>query len=345
MGGNGGRFVLTVAVPLLLASPALARPVERHVDAAFAATLCPGSAADRRVAAWQAGVYDAQVEGRFLEPVAGRPVTSADAARKARTLADAKRYGSYASGTCANGAAWALAFPSPTGLAKADAKGRLRLPAALDDACKSVRADFAAAASGQTKALSIAGNAVSVAGLGDGTLAVTCQPRAPRWQGPVLWYLAPVGAGPAKEPPEADALAAAAPVPSTLASWINRVRRSEGLAALESAPELDAFAKDLAADGSLVHDRQQLGKVADQLKARELRFLGEDRVKGPDARAMAWLLWNSPRHRALLLGKDATTLGLGLRAVGGEQLAVLVTAARAPLVTAGGRAPSRTPRR
>jgi hypothetical protein len=93
----------------------------------------------------------------------------------------------------------------------------------------------------------------------------------------------------------------------------------------------------LAVDGSLSHDRLLLKKTAALLEdTAKLRLIGEDRVKGKDAHAMAWLWWNSPRHRSLILNTEATAAGLAARGLGEEQLAVLAVATTAPLKTAKG---------
>lgn len=304
---------------------------------AFGNAVCPGGSPDRRAAAWTANVFDAQVEGRYLEKIGARPVRQVDAERKAKTLAQTRRYGSYAAGVCANGDGWAIAFPAPVGLAPIDLAGRLHLPGdALASRCEGFRADYAKSEGGAPVPLAIRNNIVDIGKLAAGTVSITCQPKTPRWQGPILWYLRPVGKGPADAIPEADALAQASEPAAALTTWINRVRRKEGLAAVEIAAAASEQAALLAVDGSLTHDRQGLRKAEALLKTQDIRFLGEDRVRGIAAQDMAWLLWNSPRHRGLILNKDATTLGVGVRGLGTESLAVIIIGAKAPMTTAAG---------
>jgi hypothetical protein len=51
--------------------------------------------------------------------------------------------------------------------------------------------------------------------------------------------------------------------------------------------------------------------------ARRLRgqyvFNGENRVAGTDLPTIAWLVWNSPAHRELLLRSDANTVAINVK--------------------------------
>jgi uncharacterized protein YkwD len=142
--------------------------------------------------------------------------------------------------------------------------------------------------------------------------------------GPVLWYLTPLFGGPQTLPPESEALSHGE-LSRSLALWINKIRYKEGLKALHFDRDLEIFAGFLAKNGSLMHDRYQLKSIFHKMKDSHVSPLGEDRVRAPDALTMAWLLWNSPRHRGLLLSPEATAIGVGSRTLGAESLAVILT--------------------
>src|SRR5690606_11739637 len=106
--------------------------------------------------------------------------------------------------------------------------GRMTLPiGALSARCASWRVDFAAKGGGLPRKVEVDAGHVATKSLGEGTLGVSCQPKAPRWVGPVQWFLAPIGSDPDKAalPAEDALMAGLSDVPTTLASWINRLRR------------------------------------------------------------------------------------------------------------------------
>lgn len=320
---SGGAYAKPAAKP--------SGPAERQdVGQNFKAAACDEKASGLPFASWSAGVFDAQIEGRRLETASGLPVAPDQARRKARALARVKRYEGYAAGLCDNGAAWVAAFPSALPLVAVD-KDHLKVPvAALERACESWRADYASAKGGVPQKLAPKGDLIGLKGLHDGVVSITCQPQKPRWQGPVLWYLYPVGNGPAKEAPATDTMAtgeAAAGLPA----WVNRVRIGEGLKPVAFTKAMSEEANILTIDSSLTHNRLLLKRASDSLSGHAIHFLGENRVKGANPAASAWLLWNSPRHRALLLDKEATVAGYAQREIRGERMSVLVFGAEAPL--------------
>ena len=70
--------------------------------------------------------------------------------------------------------------------------------------------------------------------------------------------------------------------------------------------------RELASVNSSVrHDRKGLIDVRKRLlEESSLVLIGENRVRSDDLGRMKWLLWYSPRHRSLLLDKDARELAL-----------------------------------
>ncbi len=344
---RAGTVAVLVAGTLWAASAAAAGKgqapatleVERNLSPAVNAAMCSGATL---APLWAAGLYDAQIEGRQLQLPYGRKWLAADLSKKAAALARLRHFGSYAAGTCGAGdRAWIAAFPAPAALTRQG--DHIELPlAALNSRCADFRVDFAAAAAGQPRQLPVSGSSLTAPAKSNGVISITCQPKAPRWQGPVLWYLLPVGSGPL---PQVPALAEVAPasspaaLPISLTHWINRLRAKAGLGAVAGQRALDTAAELLVVDDTLAHDRSLLTKIKGSLENQT--FLGENRVRSADLAGMAWLLWNSPRHRSLLLDRDATSIGIAVKTVGAEQLAVLVFTSSQPLATARG--PQRTP--
>jgi hypothetical protein len=338
----------TAAPPSDAGAPTGGPQKRRDVPAAFAAAACsrnaaatasqpaaPATPASLSQTAWSAGVFDAQIEVNRVTTRNGLPLPPARLERSGRALAQIRRYGSYATGTCKDGSAWIAAFPSPKPAKLAKNGDTLTLPiAALRSTCDSWRVDFAPAAGGRPRRLAPTGDHVALKGLGDGTVGVACQPLKPRWQGPVSWFLAPVGKGPASTPPEAAALSGQGSAGAQLAGWVNRVRAKEHLEPVVLSDELTRDISILTVQASLAHDRLLLKRVGDSLAARQQKLVGENRVQGRDAAAMAWLLWTSPRHRDLLLDGSANLLGVTERSVGSDTLAVMVLATGKPLASA-----------
>jgi hypothetical protein len=326
-------FASLLAAPAFgLTSASALTPVERKdVVEGFGAVFCASEAAPSALplSLWEKSITDAQIEGRTLVRRLSPEASAKVAERKARTLARMRRYLGYAHGLCADGRAWAIALPAPAPLVRQG--DELVLPqAALRGACESWRVDFAKNAGGDAERLHATAGKVSLKGLGDGIVSVTCQPHAPGWRGPVEWHMSPLGKAPSALPPEAEALGVGKSAEEGLIAWVNRIRAAGKLPPLAPRDELTREADMLAIDSSLTHNRKLLRKATEALASQKLRLIGEDRVKGRDTSEMAWLLWHSPRHRALLLDRKATCIGIALRKAQGGDLAVLVVADHDP---------------
>lgn len=303
-------------------------PVERRdLSRVLGPLMCANQPPDPE-ALWQMGIYDAQIEGlRLSSKGHDKDVLLATAQKKSRILARMRHFGGHAYGVCADGSkAWGLAVPSPEPISILSDSGKVSLPtASLKARCESFRVDFANEDGGQPKIVKLGKNALaSIAGMGRGVLSMTCQPRAPRWQGPVLWALVPSSKDLGiKIPflPEGQPRS----IEDALSHWIGQIRAKEGVAPLMIHSELQHYADLLAIDGSLRHNRTQLNIIARKLRNTTTSPLGEDRVRAGDLASMVWLLWNSPRHRGLLLDPAASSLGIGTKNLGSETLAVILT--------------------
>ncbi len=303
-------------------------PVERRdLSSALGPLMCANQPPDSKTL-WQMGIFDAQMEGlRLSSEVYGKDVLLATARKKSRILARMRHFGGHAYGVCSDGSrAWGLAVPSPEAISPLSERGRVTLPvASLKARCESFRVDFANENGGQPKAIQLVKNESAViSAMGRGVLSITCQPKTPHWQGPVLWALMPSSKGLDFKVPD---LLESQPrsIDDGLSHWIGQIRAKEGLAPLIIHSELQRYAELLAIDGSLRHNRTQLNVVARKLRNTTISPLGEDRVRARDLASMVWLLWNSPRHRGLLLDPAASSLGIGTKNLGSETLAVILT--------------------
>ena len=90
----------------------------------------------------------------------------------------------------------------------------------------------------------------------------------------------------------------------------------------------------LAIQKNITHDRSLLKKVGEDLKAKKTKLLGENRVAAPTTERLAWLLWNSPSHRSLLLHKNASVIGIHESIAQGERFAVIAVGSAQTVTTA-----------
>lgn len=143
----------------------------------------------------------------------------------------------------------------------------------------------------------------------NGTLSITCWPIASKQIGPKLWYLLPLGKGPLDQAPLSSAT-------TPLVQWINAIRQKEGLDSLKfDNPIWKRAAESLMHSGNIEHNQNDNQHVAHELAQKGLVFMGEERSIGQTEQEMAWLLWNSPRHRQLLLHPSAEWAGLAIKKI------------------------------
>ncbi len=162
----------------------------------------------------------------------------------------------------------------------------------------------------------------------DGIVTVTCShddaARASD-RGPELWYSIPTGKGPAPEVPHRNILSQKADhQKSALLTWINALRQDNGLGQLKEARLPGA--PDLTAIKTPFHDRKALEKIRKVAHSGKLKLVlsGENRVLARTEQDAAWLWWNSPRHRDLLIKPEATHALIQTRAVGHSLIVSLV---------------------
>ena len=285
--------------------------------------------------AWALEIFDAQIEGQRIRPRAGFRMDPLDLEEAARLVGKRFRHNGMTTGQCRDGSGWVLTSPSPEPLLRKDGETLALMDRDLGRHCKEIRFDYAAAAGGLPRRIRSVSNLgseqnlrISVALLEDGVLSISCQPHDETDQGPVVWYLAPVKQGPPVTVPFAEVLADKKLAPAVRVTvWLNRLRAQNGVAPLATGhPQMGAITRQLAKSQSLLHDRHDLRRAEVVIKKAGGKFLGENRVKGASLIDMAWLLWNSPRHRGLLLDGQSSQLGVTTTKLKDESFAVLTFA-------------------
>ena len=119
-----------------------AAPIDRtDLTNVWQKQICSTDFSGEPAAFWQAGVFDAQVEGRILEPPTDRNITKEMVASKAKSMANIHRHRGYTSGICDNGNAWMVSTPAPAPLRSV--KNGVKLPyAEMKENCREIRARF-----------------------------------------------------------------------------------------------------------------------------------------------------------------------------------------------------------
>ncbi|NRA67852.1 MAG: hypothetical protein HRU19_25450 [Pseudobacteriovorax sp.] len=156
-----------------------------------------------------------------------------------------------------------------------------------------------------------------------GTISITCFHKDRNW-GPQLLAMAPVGQ--VKEIPFHHELQSG---DLALATWINKIRSRFSLNSLaqELSPLATTASKLVSGEKlSIRHNRKIIEEQRNFLSEFAIRFLGENRVIGRSRAELAKLLWLSPRHRSLLLNKNATHMAISTQNSKKQKLAVIVLA-------------------
>lgn len=276
------------------------------------------------------GIHDAQIDARLVESVAGNFVSARMLTKKAKALASMKHFHGYALGICGERKGWVAAIPAPAPLSSTGTGFTYDLNA-LKRSCRAYRVDYAALHGGTSVKVPTSGS-IDAKKLGAGMVEVTCQPSFPRWIGPVVWYLAPTSGQFAAMTSDRKTSASDS---QTLSAWISAVRKNESLEPLVSSDALANAAELLSIDTSVTHNRSNTDGLRSRVKASSsLEILGELRVRGQNVDDLIWMLWHSPRHRDLILANKATNIGLHVKSVGTELLAVVLSAHESRPVTA-----------
>ncbi|MCB9229276.1 MAG: hypothetical protein H6618_06665 [Deltaproteobacteria bacterium] len=277
----------------------------------FNTIVCNKAASLDHERLWQAGLNEAGLTLRILEASAVGSLSE----KKVRTLAKAMAvradHRSWSFGLCNQKTGWVLSSPLPAPVSLESKRSQtLKI---LSKYCQSWHVDFAPSDHGYPEQLSSSREKAPsfLAGKRSGMISLSCLPKEPTWSGEELWLLYPLKQGQRSD--------SAFPVPEwaesgteqDLTKWINRVRGRHGLPVLNfSEPQLHQVAADLTISGLLRHDKQQMKEAEMTLRKHSFDFLGENRVIAYNPESMARLFWLSPRHRGLLLNKEARFGGI-----------------------------------
>jgi hypothetical protein len=248
---------------------------------------------------WNSGIHDAGVQ--FFTTDAQLDPTTAEKTARQNAGAETR---SFAFGSCPAGksearspSTWIAFFLAPAPVKLHD--DRMEIPGG--DSCASLIVR-SVTARGPSQIIDRRPDGSWQFPRQDGVVTVTCshdsaQIQRAAYKGPELWYAIPTGKGPASR----------VPAEKSLITWINQVRKLENLEPLKSVKLRRA--PDLSRDETPLHDRKKLREIAVLARNQQkLSLVGEDRVIARSTEDAAWLLWNSPRHRDLLLSKDARSI-------------------------------------
>ena len=310
---------LLVGVVLFLGSKAtvVSGAPARDIPADLSDAFCHGDFSFRTM--WSAGLYDAQVEGLILKASDGKPIPVKTAMVRARELAKETKKPGYAAGSCKDGSAWAVVFPSSYAIEVKKSSLNLSRYSAL---CPGkLEVSFSEAEKGVSKQLIGKKNLYEWPGA-PGFISVVCVDKA---RGPLEILLAPV-AGAKPTAPGLKDLTKGSDTDKTLA-WINNVRIQNQRNPVIPVGDLNQTAKTLAEHAEVAHDMKLLADESVRLRSKHLTLLGEDRVKAKTLDEALTLLWISPSHRDLLLSEKA--VGVGISVVSGGELFLQITLAQA----------------
>ena len=301
--------------------------------------LCTDQQAPTIRELWQQGIYDAALQGHFMTTKEGMQTTPDLLAKAAAILAKRTDHNGFDFGVCnQTSTGWVITSPAAGNYARREEDGSIHLSwSSVRSYCHEAHIDYVAAAGGRARNLMVLtsksnGGEVKIDDtfLSDGTVSITCYPKYGKNLGPELWFLLPVKAGPLEKAPGIEQLAKrAGGFDSSLLLWINDIRESAQLAPLKRLSSNSTRRIDtalLAKNETVHHDTAHLQSVQTMIHKSGGFFIGENRVKSENLEQMAWLLWNSPRHRDLLLTTKADSLAVNQIKGKTQQLVVLTFA-------------------
>ncbi len=317
----------------LLIPTAFAQSFRTDLQQALQKTLCqePQRIPDTR-SLWQLGIFDTQMDAAWIKSSDDQhTLFEADVAQIASEQASSKKHQGFAYGLCGPHLAWILSSPAAAPITQWTPDGLVFNLKLLHDRCKTFDLTYAHALRGRPKQIasfpSLKEETLTVHPelLEPGTIGLTCHPDDKTKQGPELWTLIPIKKLKAEKVPGFSSSSASEI--SSLISWIQSIRQIQGLKPLKTENTLlSKFANQLVQDTSIRHPRALLLEQRKLLAKKQIKILGENRVKAASTEQMAWLLWYSPTHRQLLLHKSASALGFDVARLQHEKLLVLVLA-------------------
>jgi uncharacterized protein YkwD len=332
------RCTLSLILFLTLSSSALAvsynSPVHRvDLYKKLHKTLCQKSPDALPFENWKLGVYDAQIKGEYLRSSRGR-ISPLSLVKKAKALASSRGHYGYAYGVCKSNKAWLITTPSPEPLLFVG--DQMIFPNnALKRLCRQTKISFAGTFGGQPLKLAhpkprTLSASLNIKKLPAGTIAINCRPKRNVKRGYTEWFLAPIGKGPLVKLPFSKSIPSSfnKHTSKKFLDWINTVRTKNKLKATRTAKALKAAAKTLSSNFSIDHNMNLLYQVTKKTAFSGLNLLGENRATAASPYQIAWLFYNSPSHRKLLLSPNAEFAAIRFTGKKTEKLAIFVNAKR-----------------
>lgn len=307
--------------------------IRPELYAVFAPNLCQKNLPPEQAELWRQKIFDAHLEVKSVSPKPGFQVNPQKLHAAAQTLAKSRHHHGVAFGICDNGRAWAVSSAAPQRFVQRQ-RGELRIDLGLmQHHCKAMSLDFAEQDRATTRnimnldlrQLETKHLTVNLYFLGQGLASVTCLPLQAQF-GPIPWAMIPTLEFGLSAP-----MVEQVRDPQTLGDWVNHLRSREGLPRLEVQTDINRQVAKMTADliqdnQTVTHHRPLLQHVRQQLAQAKFELLGENRVKADTYKKMAWLLWNSPRHRRLVLNPKARIMALHATQLDQEYLLVMVMA-------------------
>jgi len=329
------RLIVFLALAFVTPSPLFAvvgPQIRMDLKPTFNKIVCNSHIPTHPLDLWKLGIYEAQIAGKIFKPFQDKGLQEDYIRVQARNYADKNNHHSFAWGTCQNNSSWIASFPAGGRIHTLNKKKYTVSRETLDANCRSYQADYVAASGGHKIALAFKTNAqdeleIDGSELDNGVVSISCLPKTPEWQGSTTWFLAPIKHGPTAKAPFIDSAYIFGKTKINFIKWINQIRAQEKLPPLQTSDlNLEKATRSLAFSEEIIHDRRSKKMVEELLEKSHLEIVGENRVKGRSYIELAWLLWNSPRHRELLLSPKATHLGIHIKEVGPLKFAVLLSA-------------------
>lgn len=281
-------------------------------ELSLAQTLCANKIPDSELL-WKQAYFSTDLS--FTQIQLAAPLKDAKLEQFSRNLLRKNFHNSYDLIKCSNELAWLITSPLPEH-AISKKNDRLEVfPSTIGSYCRGLSLDFADKSNARTlnlfktSSLGVSSKPISIylGKLAEGFLSVTCLPKQ-KTLGPILWALIPT-----REVSNLVETSDFGISEQAIFDWINEKRRQVGLKSLSLASgSLLNASRQLAVNSSTVHhDRTLLKQLKNELLTSSfLKIVGENRVRSHDLLKMKWLLWYSPRHRELLLDREASQVAL-----------------------------------
>ena len=321
----------TTGLSLFLSSQSLA---DKHYSSrdklasSLTSSICEdGPSDDLHQIAWDLGIYDAAIDIRILKRRNKGSLTTGKLRSFAIWQMKQNYHHGFGFGRCDKERAFVVSVPSRRPIKFSKSGKSFSLPM-IYHSCKKVYARYVGQKGGESKKLKVSRHGrVKIAKLKPGMVSISCQAKHPKWLGPILWHLVPIKLKQMPQLPYSEHFSSTQDAEQQLQSWVNHVRRHEGLVPLNFTKKvMKNAASELAVSKMIFHDRSVMKQVKASLSGQDLRPLGEDRARASSLSRIAWLFWHSPAHRDLILNKKADLAGLSLSKEEDSYFAVLMTA-------------------